>query len=157
MKKIILGSILTTSLLSVAQESPTAATGLDQPASQPAVTAAPTAKPVASRFSSEAYAAAAVDKSKTKETEVKAKKRPSLWKMLTSFSIMGIVKHFEKLRDDAKQQNLEAIEGAETGIWKHTKRRVPANGKAKEIADKLDKIQQERLDQFDKIEAGFNN
>ena len=54
--------------------------------------------------------------------------------------------------DKMKKQNTAAIEAGETGDFSAvvTKRR-PATGKAKEIQDKLDKLQADKLKKYDEI------
>jgi hypothetical protein len=155
MKKVIISSIVTTSLLSFAQQPSEATVAQPAPAQETAqaTTTAPRSSP--SPFSSEAFAAADAERKRKADAEAKTKNRPSLWSMIKDFSITGLMDKFKLFREKVQKQNIEAIEGAETGQWKHTKRRLPANGKTKELADKLDKIQQEKLNKYDKIDTGL--
>jgi hypothetical protein len=76
-----------------------------------------------------------------------------LWSKIQNFdyACLNILKRIESFALGKKKQNSEAIEGAETGEWKHTKR-IPATGKAKDIADKLDKAQQAVLQKYEKVD-----
>ena len=113
------------------------------------VTTAPVANHVATTASvAPTEVAPPVDVVKKKLTlKEKAKE---LWAKIVNFdfSQFNILAKTDKFVKAKKKQNIEAMEGAETGEWKHTKR-LPASGKAKEIADKLDKQQADQLKKYD--------
>jgi hypothetical protein len=75
-----------------------------------------------------------------------------LWVKISSFDFasLNILNKIETFAKGKKRQNSEALDGIETGEWKHTKR-LPSSGKAKEIADQLDKAQQESLKKLENI------
>lgn len=76
------------------------------------------------------------------------------WNKISNFDFqsLNIIGKTEKFVAGKKKQNLEAMEGVETGIWKHTKR-MPTSGQAKEIADKLDKTTQEKIKKYDSVNS----
>lgn len=116
-----------------------------------AVSAQPPAQPVTvSVVQTESAPAAA---SPTKKLTVKQKIQ-KFWNKISRFDYqsLNIIGQTEKFVAGKKKQNLEAFEGAETGVWKHTKR-MPTSGKAKEIADQLDKTSQEKIKKYDSIDT----
>jgi len=115
---------------------------------------APTVQPAA--VTSEAPTAAAtaavdVAPATTKKLSLKQKIQ-KYWNKISQFDFqtLNIVGKTEKFVAGKKKQNLESMEGVDTGVWKHTKR-APTSGAAKEIADKLDKTTQEKIKKYDSL------
>jgi hypothetical protein len=96
---------------------------------------------------------ASVSVTPAKKLTVKQKIQ-KFWNKISKFDFesLNIVGKTEKFIAGKKKQNVEAMEGAETGIWKHTKR-MPTSGKAKEIADQLDRTTQEKIKKYDSLNS----
>jgi len=111
----------------------------------------PTATTTPAAIEQTATAAAAPSATPVKRLTVKQKIQ-KFWNKIAKFDFesLNIVGKTERFIAGKKKQNVEAMEGAETGVWKHTKR-VPASGKAKEIADQLDKVTQEKIKKYDSL------
>lgn len=129
MKKIFLMTLVLTLSISVNAEG-----------TQPVSAAAPTAVAVSA-------------KPTIKKLSAKQKIQ-KFWNKIANFDFqsLNIIGQTEKFVAGKKKQNLESVEGVETGVWKNTKR-IPASGKAKEIADQLDKTTQEKLNKYNSIES----
>lgn len=138
MKKIFLLSLIV--LLSVNSFAETA------PAAQPAAVTGEAPY---------AAATAAVDVAPVTNKKLSFKQKiQKYWNKISQFDFqtLNIVGKTEKFVAGKKKQNLESMEGVETGVWKHTKR-APTSGTAKEIADKLDKTTQEKIKKYDSFNS----
>ncbi len=117
-------------------------------------TAAATTTPVeATTGTATTTTAAITDTTSAKKLTVKQKIQ-KFWNKISQFDFqsLNIIGKTEKFVASKKKQNLEAFEGTETGVWKHTKR-TPASGKAKQIADQLDKTTQDKIKKYDSLSS----
>lgn len=125
------------------------------PTNQAEKNTAPVAKKP-SPFSSEAFAEKA--KTKTTVTTTKFEKNKKTFKaklaaFLDQINVFKLIDKIQVFLDKTKAQNVSSIEAGESGDFSAvvTKRRFTSS-KAKDIQDRLDKIQQEQLKRIDVVE-----
>ena len=125
--------------------------------STPLETAAAAPAKKVNALSSEAFAGAAPKPKErvTTVTKFTNAKNTFITKFNAFLEKLNVFKVLDKVQafvDKMKAQNVSAIEAGETGNFSAvvTKRR-PAAGKAKEIEDKLDKLQADKLKKYDDI------
>ncbi len=177
-KHYVIFTILFLSLAAQAQNPPPAApaapvaapapqdTTVDNVLSENQVTTTTTTAPAAapaqaakkpSPFSSEAFASAApaAKEKQTITTKFTSTRKTFIAKVaafLDKFNIFKMIDKVQAFVDKMKAQNVSAIEAGETGNFSAvvTKRR-PATGQAKEIQDKLDKLQADKIKKYDEV------